>query len=240
MAGITQEKLASRVKRNFIPEGEETPSELAERARRQQRGLRQGSAPNFIPDPTVEPVVFLGAEAEHQLAVESSGRRAANAKGIRWEEAKRAMLRLSVPGAIQTIGDLTKAQQELFLLAEEATQGRSEVLGRFGKVGENARAIWFDVMYVVPVEEVNPSEGREDATPPISDSAGAGDVPPVESTPKESPRPRKARGAQAEAQAVFDADELAVAFAKASGGDSVPEEDVASEPVAEDAQAEEQ
>ncbi len=233
MAGLTQEQLSYRIRRNYIPEGQETPAELAERARRQERGLRQGAPANFIPDPTAEKRVHLGAEAEHQLAMESAARRSANAKGVRWAEAKKAMLRLTPSGAIQTIGELTKAQQELFLLAEEETQARSEILDRFGKVGDKARAIWLDQTNPLPVENV--SEGT-DTTPPITDSAGAGDVPPAKSTPKKSRKPREVRGPQAEAQSVFTETELAEAFAKASGLELVA---LGSEPEAEDAQTEE-
>lgn len=225
MAGLTQEQLGRRVRRNYIPEGQETASELAERARRQQRGLRQGATPNFIPDPTAEPRVHLGREVEHELAMASAERRSANAKQVRWEEAKKAVLRLTPAGAIQIIGDLTKAQQELFLLAEEATQGRSEVLGRFGKVGDKARAIWRGT-------------GDNVSDTPVPVEVVPEPIVEVVSTPKKSPKPRKVKGPQAEAQSVFAEDELAKAFAKASGGDSA-EETLDSEPVAEDAQTEE-
>jgi len=215
MAGITQEHLSHRVRRNFIPAGEETPAELADRARRQQRGLRQGAIPNYIPDPDGHKSVFLGPAAEAAKSQESAGRRSQNAKLVRWDEAAKTVTRMTSAGAVEFIGGLPKASQELFLLVEEATLNRGEVLGRFGKVGDKARAIWSrdDTASVVPVEEV-----------PV-------EVPVTEATPEESLGPREVRGAQAKAQSLFSDAEIADEFTKVSGVD-INEEDEDEDPVA--------
>ena len=229
MAGITQEHLSHRVRRNFIPAGQETPAELADRARRQQRGLRQGIIPNFIPDPAGHKSVFLGPEVEAAKSQESAERRSQNAKVIRWDEAQKVVTRMTPAGAIEFIGGLPKASQELFLLVEEATQNRSAVLDRFGKVSDKARAIWSrgDTVPEVPVEVVS------EAATPDTDEARARDLPVAEvtPTPEESPRPRKTRGAQANAQSIFSESEIADEFTKVSGID-VTAEDEDEDPVA--------
>jgi hypothetical protein len=79
----------------------------------------------------------------------------------------------------------------------------------------------------VPVEVVS------EAATPDTDEARARDFPVAEvtPTPEESPRPRKARGAQANAQSIFSESEIADEFTKVSGID-VTAEDEDEDPVA--------
>jgi hypothetical protein len=229
-------------RRNFIPEGEETAAEKAAQLHEQSRreGARQGFRPNFIPPKDYEPPVFLGPEAEAELARQSRERRNAESRQRRWREACQAVVRFGEAEAVAFIRGLPRALMELHILAEEATLNRAGVLGQLPKVGPRAREAWTfdDEKSAEPVTESVDGQAVEAST---TDAPEATQAEAPAEAPKQS-RPRKKAADPDIAVGPSEDPEDAAAFASiigasdpADGGDE-PEAEASAEA---DAQPEE-
>lgn len=122
------------VTRDFIPEGVEmTPNEYANRNR--QAAIRTGANHiDFIPDPEAnEPTIRPTTSPEERAdrAMEAAVARAKAASDADWDIAITRLAGMSPRVAIETIQRMPQQVMELYIIAEESSGHRHDVLSVF-------------------------------------------------------------------------------------------------------------
>lgn len=119
--------------KNFVPEGEDNSTS------KRPLGQRQ---PNFVPGPDFVEVPRGNADEQFLEASAAAKARREKAKQQRWDNALEFLAKNATHIITQFLSDLPVAQREMYLLAEELTQNRREVLQYFPAAGPTAREVW--------------------------------------------------------------------------------------------------
>lgn len=150
--------------RNYVPAGEDNTTSVRPRGER---------ARNFIPGPDHDPGVRLTQEQQYEQAKADAKRVAQANKERRWHASVKYMAANSPSVLVGFLQELPMAQREMYLLAEELTANRREVLQYFPPAGLIAREVWGAVAGIAVVPE-DAQAHQEEAPAPKRTRAKAG------------------------------------------------------------------
>lgn len=136
---------------NFVPEGEDNTRSARPMGRHQ---------PNFVP--LVQGQLGQpspGADAQFAEAVEARHKQRARAKQKMWDAAVEVPPKSTPSTFVAQLKSMPSAQRDLYLLAEEATLNRQDVLRWFPTVAPSARELWAE--YATPQPSPTAKKGTQ-------------------------------------------------------------------------------
>jgi hypothetical protein len=125
--------LPTGVVRDFIPEGSELTREEKVRFDNLRNLMRGGIRQDFVPDKKHRRLPGQGRASAADEALERALQRQATAAQAEFNTAVERLQNMSVAEAIALIAQMPVSQQELYLVAEEATGKREDILSMFPK-----------------------------------------------------------------------------------------------------------
>ena len=118
---------------NFVPAGEDNSKS------KRPFGIR---SQNFVPAEGQVEAPRLTADEQWEIARQEREKRRAGDKQATWDAAVERLRLMNPAGAVRTIQGMPPALQQLYLLAEETTSNRSDILQFFPAAGPTARETW--------------------------------------------------------------------------------------------------
>lgn len=137
--------------KNYVPEGEDNTGSVRPLGRRGQNYVPLADAPLGLPSP--------GADAAFQEAVAARHAARARAKRQSWERAIEVPPKSTPSTFVSQLKNMPLAQRDLYLLAEEATLNRQDVLRWFPPVAPSARELWAE--YATPQPSPTAKKGTQ-------------------------------------------------------------------------------